>query len=247
MAVVNHKRMTLIHATLLAGVALQTLAMGMSAPAMAQQTSDRLDSLRPNMPEDAKLLLSANELVYNKDAEKVIVRGNVQIDYGGYKMVARQVEYDQKNGRIYASGEVQFVEPGGNVVYADKMDVTDDFGDGFLEQMRIETTDLTRLAATSGERRNGEEFILNEASVSLVLTDEVIRVDSPQRSGNGAGAHEPHFRMGGRFRRGLVRNVQGLERVALELLLHVENQVEHLALEVVGASVGHPIPTRTLT
>lgn len=163
MAVVNRKRMTLINATLLAGVALQTLAMGMSAPAMAQQTSDRLDSLRPNMPEDVKLLLSANELVYNKDAEKVIVRGNVQIDYGGYKMVARQVEYDQKNGRIYASGEVQFVEPGGNVVYADKMDVTDDFGDGFLEQMRIETTDLTRLAATSGERRNGEEFILNEA------------------------------------------------------------------------------------
>ena len=82
MAVVNRKRMTLINATLLAGVALQTLAMGMSAPAMAQQTSDRLDSLRPKMPEDAKLLLSANELVYNKDAEKVIVRGNVQMQDG---------------------------------------------------------------------------------------------------------------------------------------------------------------------
>lgn len=163
MAVVNRKRMTLINATLLAGVALQTLAMGMSAPAMAQQTSERLDSLRPNMPEDAKLLLSANELVYNKDAETVTVRGNVQIDYGGYKMVARQVDYDQKNGRIHASGEVQLVEPTGNVVYADKMDVTDDFGDGFVDALRIETTDLTRLAATSGERRNGEEFILNEA------------------------------------------------------------------------------------
>ncbi|HEV7320795.1 MAG TPA: LPS-assembly protein LptD [Ensifer sp.] len=163
MAVMNRKRIRLINAALLAGVALQTLAMGMSAPAMAQQTSERIDSLRPNMPEDAKLLLSANELVYNKDADKVIVRGNVQIDYGGYKMVARQVEYDQKAGRIHAIGEVQLVEPGGNVVYADKMDVTDDFGNGFIDALRIETTDLTRLAATSGERRNGEEFILNEA------------------------------------------------------------------------------------
>jgi LPS-assembly protein len=159
----NRKRTKLINAALFAGVALQTLAMGMSAPALAQQTSERLDSLRPNMPEDAKLLLSANELVYNKDAEKVIVRGNVQIDYGGYKMVARQVEYDQKSGRIHATGEIQLIEPGGNVVYAEKMDVTDDFGNGFVDAMRIETTDLTRLAATSGERRNGEEFILNEA------------------------------------------------------------------------------------
>ncbi|MGF6172183.1 LPS-assembly protein LptD [Ensifer sp. 4252] len=163
MAVGNRKRTKLINAALLAGVALQTLAMGMSAPALAQQTSERLDSLRPNMPEDAKLLLSANELVYNKDAEKVIVRGNVQIDYGGYKMVARQVEYDQKSGRIHATGEIQLIEPGGNIVYAEKMDVTDDFGNGFVDAMRIETTDLTRLAATSGERRNGEEFILNEA------------------------------------------------------------------------------------
>lgn len=163
MAVGNRKRTQLINAALFAGVALQTLAMGMSAPALAQQTSERLDSLRPNMPEDAKLLLSANELVYNKDAEKVIVRGNVQIDYGGYKMVARQVEYDQKSGRIHATGEIQLIEPGGNIVYAEKMDVTDDFGNGFVEAMRIETTDLTRLAATSGERRNGEEFILNEA------------------------------------------------------------------------------------
>lgn len=163
MAAGNRKRTKLINAALLAGVALQTLAMGMSAPALAQQTSERLDSLRPNMPEDAKLLLSANELVYNKDAEKVIVRGNVQIDYGGYKMVARQVEYDQKSGRIHALGDIQLIEPGGNVVYAEKMDVTDDFGNGFVDAMRIETTDLTRLAATSGERRNGEEFILNEA------------------------------------------------------------------------------------
>ena len=45
MAVVNRKRMTLINATLLAGVALQTLAMGMSAPAMAQQTSDRVPEI----------------------------------------------------------------------------------------------------------------------------------------------------------------------------------------------------------
>ncbi len=163
MAAGNRKRMKLINAALLAGVALHALAIGMNAPAMAQDAGTRIDSLQPNIAADAKLLLTANELVYNRDAEKVTVRGNVQIEYGGYKMVARQVEYDQRSGRILATGDIQLIEPDGNIVYAEKMDVTDDFADGFVEALRIETTDLTRLAAETGERRSGELFILNRA------------------------------------------------------------------------------------
>jgi LPS-assembly protein len=159
----NRKRMKLTNAALLAGVALHMLAIGMNAPAKAQDAAARIDDLQPNIPADAKLLLTANELVYNRDTEKVTVRGNVQIEYGGYKMVARQVDYDQKSGRILATGDIQLIEPGGNIVYADRMDVTDDFGNGFVQALRIETTDLTRLAAETGERRNGEEFILNKA------------------------------------------------------------------------------------
>ncbi|MQW90669.1 LPS-assembly protein LptD [Sinorhizobium saheli] len=162
MAVGNRKRMKL-KAALLAGVALHTLAIGMHAPAMAQDAAARINELQPNIAPEAKLLLTANELVYNRDAEIVTVRGNVQIEYGGYKMVARQVEYNQKTGRILATGDIQLIEPGGNIVYADRMDVTDDFGNGFVQALRIETTDLTRLAAESGERRNGEEFVLNKA------------------------------------------------------------------------------------
>lgn len=163
MAAGNRKRMKLTNAALLAGVALHMLAIGMNAPAKAQDAAARIDDLQPNIPADAKLLLTANELVYNRDTEKVTVRGNVQIEYGGYKMVARQVDYDQKSDRILATGDIQLIEPGGNIVYADRMDVTDDFGNGFVQALRIETTDLTRLAAETGERRNGEEFILNKA------------------------------------------------------------------------------------
>jgi len=155
----NRKHIRLLAAILLSGVALQVLTP--SAPAWAQDTN--IDSFNPKLPDDAKMLLSANELVYNKDAERVIVRGAVQINYGGYQMVAQQVEYSQKTGRIIATGEIELIEPGGNKVYADQMDVTDDFGNGFIEQLRVETTDLTKLAAVSGERRNGEEMILNNA------------------------------------------------------------------------------------
>ncbi|CAN7170047.1 LPS-assembly protein LptD [Rhizobium sp. LjRoot98] len=159
MAASNRKHIRLLAAILLSGVALQVLTP--IAPAWAQDTN--IDSLNPKLPEDAKMLLSANELVYNKDAERVIVRGAVQINYGGYQMVAQQVEYSQKTGRIIATGEIELIEPGGNKVYADQMDVTDDFGNGFIERLRVETTDLTKLAAVTGERRNGEEMILNNA------------------------------------------------------------------------------------
>lgn len=159
MAASNRKHIRLLAAILLSGVALQALTP--IAPAWAQDTN--FDSLNPKLPEDAKMLLSANELVYNKDAERVIVRGAVQINYGGYQMVAQQVEYSQKTGRIIATGEIELIEPGGNKVYADQMDVTDDFGNGFIERLRVETTDLTKLAAVTGERRNGEEMILNNA------------------------------------------------------------------------------------
>ncbi|WP_428428129.1 LPS-assembly protein LptD [Pararhizobium sp.] len=159
MAASNRKHIRLLAAILLSGVALQALTP--IAPAWAQET--KIDSFNPKMPDDAKMLLSANELVYNKDAERVIVRGAVQINYGGYQMVAQQVEYSQKTGRIIATGQIELIEPGGNKVYADQMDVTDDFGNGFIERLRVETTDLTKLAAVTGERRNGEEMILNNA------------------------------------------------------------------------------------
>nr|WP_269456121.1 LPS-assembly protein LptD [Rhizobium quercicola] len=147
-------------AILLSSVACLSVSPGASGSAFAQSAPT---TLAPKLPDDAKMVLSANELVYNRDAERVIVRGAVQINYGGYQMVAQQVEYSQKTGRIVATGQIELIEPTGNKIYAEKMDVTDNFADGFIETMRVETTDLTKLAAVNGERRNGDEIILNQA------------------------------------------------------------------------------------
>ncbi|MBP1850746.1 LPS-assembly protein [Rhizobium halophytocola] len=105
-------------------------------------------------------MLAANELLYDRDNQRITARGAVQINYGGYRMVARQVIYDQKTGRMTALGNIEMVEPSGNRLYADKLDVTDDFANGFINAIRIETTDNTRMAAERGERVNGTDFIL---------------------------------------------------------------------------------------
>ncbi len=101
------------------------------------------------------MLLEADTLIYDNNDETVTASGSVRIDYGGNKLVANQVIYDRRTRRLVASGNVQIVDPEGTTVYSDKIDVTDDFGDGFVNALRVETVDKTYFAAESGERRGG--------------------------------------------------------------------------------------------
>ncbi|MBY3220816.1 LPS-assembly protein LptD [Rhizobium laguerreae] len=140
-----------------------------SAPASFGQASAPEQNIEKNIPEGAKLLLSANELVYNRDVDLVSAVGGVQINYGGYKMVAQKVEYNQKTGRMMALGNVELVSPDGNRIYADNLDVTDNFADGFLNSLRIETADNTRIVAESGERVGGTKMILNKGVYTACL------------------------------------------------------------------------------
>ena len=170
MAVNNRKTIGRLTAPLLTSVSVCAY-LSVAAPfAYAQQqTTSRLQAMEPNIPADAKLMLSANELVYDKDAERISAIGGVQINYGGYKMVSQRVEYNQKTGRMTAIGNIELIEPGGTRLYADTLDVTDNFADGFLNALRIETTDNTRFAAESGERIGGRDMVLNNGVYTACL------------------------------------------------------------------------------
>lgn len=147
-------------AYLLSGVAALCISTGLPQTGLAQDVV--ADPLAPTVSDDAKLLLTAQQLVYDRDNQKIVAVGGVQIDYGGNKLVAKRVEYDQKSGRMVAIGEIEFIEPNGNRVYADRLDVTDDFANGFVSALRLETTDNTRLVANKGRRVNGDVMILDK-------------------------------------------------------------------------------------
>ena len=153
-------------AVLLASVAVCVNGM-QPLPARAQESNSGLPSSLTD--DDAKMLLRANELVYNRDAEKVTASGGVQIYYNRYRMVAQRVEYNQQSGRVIARGNIELIEPDGNRIYADELDVTDDFGQGFLNSLRVETTDNTRIAAESAERLPGDLMVLNSGVYTACL------------------------------------------------------------------------------
>ncbi|GKX32831.1 MAG: LPS-assembly protein LptD [Rhizobiaceae bacterium MnEN-MB40S] len=129
--------------------------------AIAQSTPNSGSDLNINVSPDARLILTANELVYDYDNQIVTASGNVQIDYDKYKMVARRLVYDQNSGRLKAYGDIELIEPSGNVIYAEELDVTDDFADGFVNALRIETPDDTYIVADSAQRIGGDQAVFN--------------------------------------------------------------------------------------
>lgn len=159
MAVKNRRHAIYRKAALVLGAAIFCISSANIEHVNAQAIEK---SLGTPIPDDAKLLLTANELIYDRDANKVVAVGGVQLNYGGYKLVAKRVEYDQKSGRMVAIGDIEMVEPGGNRVYGDRIDVTDDFANGFIDAIRIESTDDTRLVAIKGRRVNATEMILEK-------------------------------------------------------------------------------------
>jgi LPS-assembly protein len=128
------------------------LACGLpSQSAFAQSLPD----LSEKTPSGSQMLLESDTLVYDNDKQTVTAVGGVQIDYGGNRLVAQRVEYDRKTKRLVASGEVQIVESDGTKINSDHIDITDDFADGFVNALRVETLDKTYFAAESAERMGG--------------------------------------------------------------------------------------------
>ena len=87
--------------------------------------------------------------------------GGVQIDYGGNRLVAERVTYNRKTGRLVASGNVEIVDSTGTRIFSDKIDITDDFANGFVNALRVETIDKTYFAAESAERERGNVTTFN--------------------------------------------------------------------------------------
>ncbi|MEM8878117.1 MAG: hypothetical protein AAGD23_09630, partial [Pseudomonadota bacterium] len=102
---------------------------------------------------NARMLLEADEIIYDFDNEIVSAVGNVQIYYDGFTVEADSVSYQQVTGQLTATGNVKITEPGGNVVLSDSIDLSENLRDGFVESLTIVTPDESRFGAASAERR----------------------------------------------------------------------------------------------
>jgi LPS-assembly protein len=140
-------------ARLFGATAVACVFMHAFAPVLAHAQDVTLAA--PEIPESSQMLLEADTLVYDNDANTVTAVGGVQIDYGGNKLVAQRVTYDRNSGRLIANGNVAIVDSTGTRIFSEEIDITDDFADGFVNALRVETVDKTYFAAESAKRERG--------------------------------------------------------------------------------------------
>jgi len=101
---------------------------------------------------NAQMLVQANEIRYDYNNLLVSAVGNVQIYYNGATIEADKVVYDQRSKRLHAEGNARLTEADGKVSYGELLDLSDDYRDGFIDSLRVETPDQTRMAAARADR-----------------------------------------------------------------------------------------------
>jgi LPS-assembly protein len=108
----------------------------------------------------------ADDVAYNDTTKMLTANGNVEITNGKNVVQADTLVYDQTKQTIVASGNVAVIEPTGDVLFADRADLTDDFANGFAHHASLLLSDNSRMSARAAQRSNSENLDLAQATYS---------------------------------------------------------------------------------
>ena len=136
-------------------------ACGYPSSAEAQTVND---SLAPTVDKSAKMLVEADELVQNSKDDTVSAVGNVRIYYDGRTLEADRVIYNRATKRLFAVGHAKLTERDGTVFHGEKFDLTDDFREGFVDSLRVDTPDKRHFSAPRMERIGGETTVFDKGT-----------------------------------------------------------------------------------
>jgi LPS-assembly protein len=153
-------RLTLLSAILLmaSGLLHSSFANPVDAPATAGSNAGK-DLQR-------QALLAADQLTYDQQTKKIVAEGGVEIERDGRVLQADRVSYDQANRVLTAEGQVKLIDVNGDVAFADKMVMDDQFREGFAEEVRLLLADNSRMAARRADRSDGNLSNLHRVTFS---------------------------------------------------------------------------------
>ncbi|MCF6197793.1 MAG: LPS-assembly protein LptD [Hyphomicrobiaceae bacterium] len=135
---------------------------------IAQQNPILDPSLKSNP--DAPMLLQADELIYDNKNNKVRAKGNVEVFYNKYTLLADEIIYDRNLNVLLAEGNVRIKEPDGAIVKAERIRLTDDFREGFIKSLKIQTSDDSTITADRATRVAGNTTIFENGSFTPCKT-----------------------------------------------------------------------------
>lgn len=115
---------------------------------------------------DLPALITADEVNYDDQLGIVTARGNVEISQGDRVLRADVVSYNRRTGVVTASGNISLAESTGDVIFADFVELADEFREGTIQNFRALLADQARLAAVSARRSGGNTTVARRAVYS---------------------------------------------------------------------------------
>ena len=144
--------------------------LGAVALGAVQAAAQPVAAPPPLSPQEAgaapEIRFQADRVSYASDAEAVTATGNVVLRREDQTVRADVVTWNRKTGTIEASGNIRFVDDTGNILYTDKVELTDTLKAGAIEDMLLVLRQGGRLAARSGTRAANGDMLLHDAAFS---------------------------------------------------------------------------------
>lgn len=120
----------------------------------------------PQTGRDEPVVLEASDMGYDQKNGIVVARGDVEVVQGNYVLRADQLTYYQNAGIIRAQGNVSVLQPTGDVMFADEVELTEDLKAGVIQQFSARLSDDSRFAAREALRENAYRTKLSKAVYS---------------------------------------------------------------------------------
>ncbi|PWR23683.1 LPS-assembly protein LptD [Zavarzinia compransoris] len=111
----------------------------------------------------------AEEVIYNPNTKTVTATGKVEVSQGDRVLMADKITYFEDSRIVAASGNVSLLEPTGEVLFADYVELDDQLREGFVQTIRLLFADDSRAAAVRAIRREGNVTTLDRAVYSPCL------------------------------------------------------------------------------
>ncbi|HIJ45121.1 MAG TPA: LPS-assembly protein LptD [Rhodospirillaceae bacterium] len=119
------------------------------------------------LPEaDIPIKFSADKLSYDSELGIVTASGGVEAVQENRVLRADTITYSQQTDLLTATGNITLLEPSGDVLFAEYMELSGDMKDGIIEDLRLVLSDSSRIAAAGGRRSGGVKLDLRKAVYS---------------------------------------------------------------------------------
>ncbi|OUS13042.1 hypothetical protein A9Q97_05430 [Rhodospirillales bacterium 47_12_T64] len=141
---------------------IAAISLALNFATSAETIAQSVEGISNEIP----ALISADEVVYDEGLGIVTAAGNVEISQGERTVLADSISYNMNTNVVTATGNISLLEPSGDIVFAEHVELTENLKEGFIRDIRVLLTDRSRLAATSGQLTSGNTSVFTNGVFS---------------------------------------------------------------------------------